>query len=584
MHLDDQNHDKTAHIATPLQQFLEQCRQLPLSERKQLIRDIQYETSSAWMFYMGVRPDKQVLLLLNRLTTFPLSLARLCAHVVVFGLSEKDQCIFNTLAQAKGIDNYTCIDDIGSLASKFDLIILLGEEKDSAFIRSLATIRKFIHADTEVWTLAGNNFSPASIKARVRSLFRKSNSRTTHSFAGTFSGRRNQTRVRTVRSQFKNLGIVPFASLGLSPTDKNPRVIKPISGSFEQLSPKYSYPFRQRLTTEEIAVGAAERELTQSFLTRLLEALPNSAFSAGEMVDFAVFPGGKVHVFADFKIAAKQQPIVIKLPLNHHAVKRAKVNQMTLGYINSSEVDVLCNRVPQPITEGIRDNQAYFVESIVPGEPMASLPDFRRNARSLVMQVFPFWLAVQRGFAKEVTIDEALFDQLIYTPVSAALQFVQAEGADREFKKQLHEFLWRHFLNKKFTLSLGHGDFSAKNILYDRQLGKISGVIDWDMARLQTFPILDVFHFFLHIRRTAANSPKTGTLLNIMLSDKLFQKIREMYRDAFGFEASMLKPMLVIYWAARLAGHLGTIKNLDDGFVRRNYYEPLQVIKKIMNE
>ena len=582
LNLDDQNQESLA--AAPFDEFLAQCKLLPLNERRQLIRDVQYEASSAWMFYMGVHPEKQVLLYLDRISTFPLSLARLCAHVIVYGLVDREKSILATLARMKGIDNFTCVAEMESLATKFDLIILLGENRNRIFSRRMQEIQKFIHADTEIWTLAGNRFSPANIKSRIKKFFRKTTANKTHKFAGAFADTQNQANIRIVKSQFKRLGVVPFASVGSSPNCLNPRTIKPVNGTAEQLSKKYSYPFRQRWRTEEFAVGAAERELTQSFLTRLLEAMPNSALSSGEMIDFAVFPGGKVHIFAEFNIAAKAQPIVIKLPLNSHAVKRAKVNQMTLGYITSSEVDVLRDRVPPPVAAGKRDNPTYFGQPLGPGTTIASLPDFRRNAQSLVMQVFPFWLSVQRGFASEVMIDAVHFEQLIAHPVSSALQFIQKDRPDAIFEKKLFDYLRHHFLDQRFILSLGHGDFSAKNILFDQQQRKITGVIDWDMARLQTFPILDVFHFFLHIRRSTANAPKAGTLLKIMLADKLFRKILGMYTDAFSFEETKLKPLLIVYWAARLAGHLGTIKYLDDGFVRRNYHEPLQVIKKIIDE
>ncbi|KAA3618748.1 MAG: hypothetical protein DWQ05_07240 [Calditrichaeota bacterium] len=586
MNLDDDQIDIIDLQTLDKKEFVASCRRFPPFARKKIIREVQYEASSAWMFYMGIGLDKQVLVLTNQFTTYPISLARVCSHVIIYGMSQKDKDIMDLLAKENEIENYSCVNELDSLATKFDLIVILGIEKMAGISASLAKIHKFIHPDTEIWTVAANTLSFGKLKAQIKSLIEKSDKnlkKNRDKNRLTWSVIKNVSTVRDIKFQFRKLGVKPFAFVGLAPSITRMIAAKPLNDSVSRLPKKYAFNFWQRFATEDIAIGAAERELTQSFLTKILDVLPNSQLSRGEMKNFTVHPGGKVHVLASFKSSSGDQVVMIKLPLNKHAVKRAKVNQMALKYVTSSEVESLKDRVPQPLSEGLFENQPYFAESFLDGQPIAEQPNFRRHAKVFAMQVFSFWLSVQRGFTKKMAVDQIVFDRLIGMPVSRALQFAQPERRSKEFENRVCEYLKTSFLNKPFALSLIHGDFSSKNIMYDYRHERITGVIDWDMARLEAFPVLDAFHFFLHIRRTSRSDPKILTLLNIIENDKLFRTVAGMYGDAFQFEPGVLKPLLIVYWAYRLAGHVGTIKYLDDGFVKRNYREPLQVIKKIIN-
>ena len=548
-----------------------------------MIRDVQYELPSAWMFYMGLSREKQALVVMNQFSSFPLSLARLCAHVIITGIGERDRQMMQDIADAKGIENFSCVDTIESLATKFDIIVVFDSGKPGSLWSSFNSVRKFIHPDTEIWTLASNTISPGNIRGTLKSMIERSEKNNEPQKKYTPFGETpvNQgPNIRETKEQFRKLGCKPFAFVGLSPSFIKIEAAKPINGSVHQLPVENSFSLWEQISAETVAIGAAERPLTQSYLNKLLDSLPNSSFSSGTLLDYSVSPSGKVMLFTEYESGSRKQKIVIKLPLNEHAIKRAKVNQMILSYLKNSGNDVLDSRVPEPISEGLCENQGFFAESILDGNAGDKIKEFRRNPDNILMQIFPFWLAAQRAFAKKVTIDEVYFKRLVEKPLADAFGFAPEDHRNEGLENRILDYLRRQLLGSEWTLSLIHGDFSVKNILFNRHNGRVSGIIDWDMARLEAFPILDVFHFFLRTRYTSYRISKFKILQNLIKTDKLFLKISDMYSDAFQIDKGMFDAFTILYWAYRLGGHTGTIKFIDEQFLTRNYNEPLQIIEK----
>lgn len=78
--------------------------------------------------------------------------------------------------------------------------------------------------------------------------------------------------------------------------------------------------------------------------------------------------------------------------------------------------------------------------------------------------------------------------------------------------------------------------------------------------------------------------PKIQAMHHFIKNDSLFKKIVTMYQDAFKFNLEILNPLLIVYWAYRLSGRLGTLKFLDDSFVKRNCTKPLEFIRKMISQ
>lgn len=479
-------------------EFIRLCRHLPLQKRKIIIREVDYENSSAWMFYMGLGKEKGALVVVDRFTIFPLSLARVCNHVIVYGMPEQGKKLLEMVLQRNGVENCSCVSDLESIATQFDLIVFKNSLQ-SANGTSLEELKKYSHPDTEFWALAENGFNFGKFKKYIKNFFVDvSDPNDTHEhLSKIYPGHPKKIlTVHEAQRQFRELGVKPSAYIGFHPSIHYTKIAHPVNGSTHSFKTNGTLGFRERMQITELAIGASKRKFMQSLLGNLLDSLPETSLIAGKMLNFSVLAGGKVYVRASYKNHAKSEEVMIKLPLNRISEKRSKVNQMMLAFLKSSENDRLRNRVPLPIAEGRLENQPFFVESIVPGAPMIEVSGYRQKPNQIAMHAFPFWLAIQRDFAKSVEVDEQIFERLIAKPVSKSLNFAFQDHPDTELETLIFDYLRKHFLNKTFTLSIMHGDFSAKNIMFDARHDRICGIIDWDMARLEAFPVLDVFHFF----------------------------------------------------------------------------------------
>lgn len=115
--------EAVAQPAAIIERIAELSKVLPASIIKRILRDVHYELTSAWKYFMALGKEKQVLVLVDGFTTLPLSLARNNAFVIVHGMLPDEIELFQDLAVKRGITNYSCIQDMTDLATKFDLIV-----------------------------------------------------------------------------------------------------------------------------------------------------------------------------------------------------------------------------------------------------------------------------------------------------------------------------------------------------------------------------------------------------------------------------------------------------------------------------
>ncbi len=573
------------------------CQNLSSSERKKFIRDVQFELPSAWKFYMGLAQNKQVLFFLDSFTTLPLSLARNCDHVVVYGLNDAEADILRKFAAAKKITNYTCTNELNTLATQFDIIVSLHDSLKQADRDFLKEVSRFVHEETELWLTATNEYSLKFAKGLVTGLASRQAGQTpagprkngvSADSAWRFNG---ATRMisRKALQVLSQLECKPYTAVGISPSFDHIKSVVPLKKWGDSNGNGTSPSFWQQFTVGEIAIGARRARVSDSFLTRFLHEIPGTGLRNGKLLRYFVSGGGKVLLFVEFQQqGGEAEKVLVKLPLNDYTTVKVLRNYDFLNKLSNMEQmsGARSDLFPRALAAGKFEGQPFYIESLLNGRSGDAFQIPRNQREDLLHETFSIWLGIQQSFAKKYYFDEEKFYQTVEIPIRRMFHFV---GKDEEMAGEMQRllgYLRSQLLHKDVTLSLIHGDFSLKNIMFNEYALRFKGIIDWDMARTDFFPIVDVFHFFTRLQRVPANKSAVMVLQGILQtrkSNKYFQQVWKMYQDTFELEDAGLTAMSIMYWMHLLSGHHGSLKLiLDKTFIKRNFLNPLNMfLKKI---
>ncbi|MDQ7066351.1 MAG: phosphotransferase [candidate division KSB1 bacterium] len=559
-------------------------------EATKFIRETQNELTSAWKFYIGMGADKQALILADGFTTLPLSLARNCAHVVVYGLNEAETRLLQDLAIAKKISNYSCVDQLHNLATQFDIIILIiAERNHEERKRLIFDIRKYIHASTEIWLIAINEYSLWNL----RSLAEWARSRVP-------GGRKNVSeqleirlplnqrpviKSRKVNDYFKLVGCRPFVSVGLKPTLLRLRLARPLRDERMPSLNGAALKGMDRFRVGEIAIGATPAKLTPSFLDRLLKSLQLTPDHSVSIHNYLVSTSGKALIFLSYGESSERQHAILKLPLNEFADYRLKLNQNALKRLQQASMN--CGKTelffPEPLREGMFEGQPYYVENILSGQSGDRISFSKGEKDRVVYELFAFWSGQQRHMARAYYLDDKAFDTLINRPLNRVFLFFDPNGKQVAIRERLRSFLREKLLNRRMYMTLVHGDFSLKNIIFHESFLTFKGIVDWDMSQPLSFPILDLFHFFVRDSRYSYRKSPVALLTQILEQPEKvgnFRSILEMYMDTFDIRHDDLSVYVILYWIQRISAHMGTLKILDKRFMKRNFDSSLKLFEK----
>lgn len=545
--------------------------------QKALVRDVQVELTSAWMYYMNMNLQKTVLVLVSQLTSLPISLGRMSQRVIVHGLDEKQTQFLKNIAAVKEVTNVE-ISVLEKLPeNRYDLVVFIGHPEIKT-----NELNRFCKNDGAIWVVASNFQSLANLKSRFKGLFRPTAIRCKQEYfsinpAGTS---------KNIHAVLSGFGMNIIAEIGLAPNLFQLRTAKPY-----RKIPKWgadSLGRYQKLLTEHIIVGATKADTEQTYWHHLLRHVKKHDLLKGELVNYQISPSGKVMLFTRFFFQDRFGEFLIRLPFNPQAEERVRKSHQVLFYLQNKYQDDQNTKnawFPVPVAQSSFQNQPYFIESLVPGESGDKLKNLHRNPEYLLKQVFRFWGDVQQKLATNESIDKDNFYLFFEEPIRKAFYFMPEKQVDYNLCEKVISYLKSRLFQKDFKLSLIHGDFSLKNIMFNQQSKKITGIIDWDMVVPKTFPILDLLHYFLRTKKESYTQSATVLLYDILMKPRTepgFHKMLLQYEKLFSTSADLYPVLCILYWAYRLSGHIGTSKYLDKKFVQHNYAQPLQKMGEIV--
>lgn len=185
---------------------------------------------------------------------------------------------------------------------------------------------------------------------------------------------------------------------------------------------------------------------------------------------------------------------------------------------------------PRLLHKGEIFGRLFLVESFIAGSPPPAIRSEPRMARAVI----DWTVSVSRGQRHKTvqgTIDDMAARVLpSYPEIGRWLETITPDV-------------------RALPANVMHGDLSYNNLLYD---GKCVGVVDWEYARLEGFPMMDAADFLLYDLYRNSRDYLVATNLLFSESSEPHASLLRAYCGQLGFSAAVVGSLVVLYVLAKL--------------------------------
>lgn len=573
---------------------------LPEGWRTLLLKDTIFELTGAWKFFTSLPATQTVFFYLPGFSALPLAFARHVARVEVLGLAPEEQELLTEAAAAKALENVRCLQTIEDIRSPYATIVLM-PECESAKESSLRPVREW---QEMISRLQKDSCGSEEYWLILRQPGRRRLARQSKKLL--------QNALRFLRVLQRSHPSLPTVTTRLSfiadnvPVAAQVSEIWPLSAHGEALalmvSPHFAAPqdvsvagevagalslFRAdmpgkasaQVHARHVICGRRPTGQGDSFLERLLLHLTRASQQSWQPAGaLCVLPGGKVQVVLRAQGAAAA---LLKLPLIPYAEVRMHENAGHLLRLSQAEELSPAQRLffPKSLAQGRYEGQAYFLETFLSGRSLDRLPA-TPDTPIRIQAIFELWFEIQQRLGHRVKINESVFGSLVGDHARRLQEWLVPAEVEAARPQRVIEYCQRTLGGRELELSLVHGDFSSKNILLDPLIPQVTGVIDWDLADFLSVPLLDVLHFFVRLDERSFLDPSPAIALRLTKTRGLHVRYFEEARERFGYRAEDWPALVMLYWLFRLRGYIGSEKNMDTKFVRRQIAGMLDLFER----
>ncbi|MDZ7363063.1 MAG: aminoglycoside phosphotransferase family protein [candidate division KSB1 bacterium] len=589
------------------EQFHELYRRLSRPQANALLDDCIYELPAAWKFLTALRYDLPILIVLHGFSSVPLAFARNSRRVDILGFNQYEADLFHELARFKNLANYHICGGRSEICGPYGLMVWLPTRRAVDENREdewMAQAMAHLHPQGELWFVhcfKPDWHNPLNRLRRLLWYLRSSEQESLPTairllmlaepiphqtvletflakIAATANGR-HQAR------QINHLGIIPHWATPVQIAPLPPLRARQVESANQ---PLLRILEQKKFAETHHALAHLGSAAVPSFVSRLLDTLarrdPGSCF---QMKNYRILAGGKVQIDARWKKKTCEQSVFIKLPLVPFAAGRLRKQSEILHDLQHRDgwrcFDATTlsfsptKAFPQILAQGEFEKQMYFLESRVKGTPLGRLEVPNGKFRQVCDTLFSFWHEVQTQCGQVVEIDHGKFDQIFRQPLRQLIDWAQLRRPYDAILCRLEDFFAEQFSGQRLFLGLVHGDFSTKNILAHPKTFALSGIIDWDMAVRESFPVLDVLHFFVRLDPGSFQQAPPQIAMRLIKEDSrdFHWPYLQQALAKFEYEKKFLPAFVACYWAQRLQVYLDSPKYLDSQFRQRHVYDVL---------
>lgn len=241
---------------------------------------------------------------------------------------------------------------------------------------------------------------------------------------------------------------------------------------------------------------------------------------------------------------------IVILPLVATVRDRLRDEAWTLAAIHATGLSIK-SMVPAFFGEFELEGQAYFVQQELPGTSVdisaAALDRMTTRAASLLTE---FHLQT----ARDTIADDGVIAELLFEPLARILD---ALGPACSYSlARIGELAGGALRGRLFKTVWMHGDFKIENLLFDPDDLRVTGVIDWDLARRNGFPLGDMLYLVAYNRVIREGGEVEEFILDVLIPRRLSEEevtLLRVYMTALDLDDDFFDLLIVMFCIHHLA-------------------------------
>jgi len=245
-----------------------------------------------------------------------------------------------------------------------------------------------------------------------------------------------------------------------------------------------------------------------------------------------------------------KEKFITKIALTETAKK--SLNQNFNGiktFVNSkkikNDIKIYIPKIVEKLSYNIYD---CFIEELKQGKPAIVYKNEYKKFEKIVSnsaKIISNYNVLMADYKNNTKIQETIIDQKI-THLGNIINFKKEDL----FLGRLSYYLKKSLLNKNIPMVFKKGDFSANNILVNKEMN-ITGIIDWDEYKTKFFPMIDLINLLESFKRHFLNKSLGSIVTDYFLIDKMDKNehyIISQYCKELKISANLVKPLCIIFW------------------------------------
>ncbi len=263
-----------------------------------------------------------------------------------------------------------------------------------------------------------------------------------------------------------------------------------------------------------------------------------------------------LHVTTDVAIARLSPPtgpeLVLKLPRTHEAELSRRREMATLVALRGDpRTKRWAVAAPALVDHGTVGPQAWSVETMLHGLAGGPALEGGMSPDRLLAGAGELLLGLHRATGELTTVDDRLLRMWVDEPAALVVAACpDAAPGLADLTRTLHRVL----AGRAVTVALTHGDVSPANLVVERS-GRVAGLVDWEIARSERLPELDLVGLIAGLRAQLRTEEFGEVVLALLQRPWNEDEIAVLDR---GPNSHLPRPALVLLaWLHHVAANLG---------------------------
>jgi len=252
---------------------------------------------------------------------------------------------------------------------------------------------------------------------------------------------------------------------------------------------------------------------------------------------------------------------VVKLATSDAAARSLERERLALGaLLADARLGAWRDLLPRIVAHGACDGTPYLVEDLKPGRTGALVLRARGDRPGLVARAAAAIAPLHRATAVDVVAAPAFIRQWVDAPLDTLARHGPGRaGLSAAAVGHVRRELCDALAGRRIAVGWIHGDFVPGNILVDPAAARVTGIVDWELARPADLPLVDVATVLLAARMQASRHELGRVVCDFLAGLDWSEDERRILADAgagLPGEAIDGRALVLLCWLGHVSGNL----------------------------